>query len=122
MIRTSKVKFLKAESVGITSTLKIGDVDELNLKTKILAVQRSLSLFFGYEGSFRQDDFQLYRQPIPHLLPETGVRTAFFHEVPAIRVRAVKIWGVSTSSVAQVGSTRRIMADSRVKHIRKLIQ
>ncbi|MDI5788681.1 spore germination protein GerPE [Bacillus licheniformis] len=28
--------------------------------------------------------------------------------------------GVSSSSVAQVGSTRRINADSRVKHIRKL--
>ncbi|WFA06397.1 spore germination protein GerPE [Bacillus sp. HSf4] len=116
------MKFLKVQSVLISSTLKIGDTDELNLKTKILAVQRSLSLFFGNEGSLRQEDFQLYRQPIPQLLPETGVRSAFFHEVPVIRVRAIKVLGVSTSSVAQVGSTRRIMADSRVKHIRKLIR
>ncbi|MEC1261611.1 spore germination protein GerPE [Bacillus swezeyi] len=120
MIRTSKVKFLKVHSIGITSTLQIGDAEELVLKGKILAVQRYLSLFFGNEGSLNQEDFQLYRQPIPQLLPETGVSSAFFNEIPAIRVRAVKVTGISTSSVVQVGSTRRIISDSRVKHIRKL--
>ncbi|MEC0714399.1 spore germination protein GerPE, partial [Bacillus haynesii] len=90
------------------------------LKTKVLAVQRYLSLFYGNEGSFKQDDFQLFRQPIPYPLPETGVCSAFFHEIPFIRVRAIKINGVSSSSVAQIGSTHRITADSRVKHIRKL--
>ncbi|MEC0752403.1 spore germination protein GerPE [Bacillus haynesii] len=120
ILRTSKVKFLKVHSVGISSALQIGDAEEQFLKAKVLAVQRYLSLFYGNEGSFKQDDFQLFRQPIPHLLPETGVCSAFFHEIPFIRVRAIKINGVSSSSVAQIGSTRRINADSRVKHIRKL--
>lgn len=120
MIRTSKVKFMKVHSVGITSTLQIGDVEEIIPKVKILAVQRYLSLFFGNEGSFNQEDFPLFQQPITHLLPETGVSSAFFHEVPVIRVRAVKIAGVSSSSVFQVGSTRRMISEARVKHIRKL--
>ncbi|KAA6453392.1 spore germination protein GerPE [Bacillus swezeyi] len=118
--RTSHVKFLKVHSVGITSTLQIGDAEELFLKSKDLAVQRYLSLFFGNEGSLNQEDFQLYQQPIPQLLPETGVSSAFFNEIPAIRVRAVKVTGISSSSVVQVGSTRRIISDARVKHIRKL--
>ncbi|MCY9268532.1 spore germination protein GerPE, partial [Bacillus licheniformis] len=47
ILRTSKVKFLKVHSVGISSTLQIGDTEEQFLKSKVLAVQRYLSLFYG---------------------------------------------------------------------------
>lgn len=83
MIRTSKVKFMKVHSVGITSTPQIGDVEEIIPKVKILAVQRYLSLFFGNEGSFNQEDFPLFQRPIPHLLPETGVSSAFSMRFPS---------------------------------------
>lgn len=62
ILRTSKVKFLKVHSVGIRKTPQIGDTEEQFLKSKVLAVQRYLSLFYGNEGSFKQDDFQLFRQ------------------------------------------------------------
>ncbi|MDA1475975.1 spore germination protein GerPE [Bacillus changyiensis] len=119
-MRTSKVQFLKAQTVVTTSALQIGDTEELVLKAKVLAIQRYRSRFHGHEGSFKQDDFPLFQQPIPQLLPETGVSSSFFHEIPVIRVRAVKIGGIGTSSVVQVGSTKRINADIRVKHIRQL--
>ncbi|ASB90183.1 spore germination protein GerPE [Bacillus sonorensis] len=118
--RTSKVKFLKLQFVGAGSTLQIGDSEELFFREKVLAIQRYLADYLGNEGSFKQEDYQLFQQPVPQPLPETGVCSAFFHENPVIRVRAIKIQSVSSSSTAHIGSTRSIDTDTRIKHIRNL--
>lgn len=76
MIRTSKVKFLKVHSVGITSTLQIGDVEEIIPKVKILAVQRYLSLFSEMKAhlirkislSFSSRYHIYHRKPASHQL------------------------------------------------------
>lgn len=74
MIRTSKVKFLKVQSVGITSALQIGDVEEIVPKVKILAVQRYLSLFSEMKAHlirkislfFSSRYHNYYRKPASH--------------------------------------------------------
>lgn len=118
--RTSKVAFLKVQFIGVCSTLQIGDTQELFFREKVLAVQRYLPNYLGNEGSFTQEDFQIFRQPAPRLLPETGVYSAFHHENPVIRVSAIKVQSISSSSTVHIGSTGRIDNDTRVKHIRNL--
>ncbi|MEC3606550.1 spore germination protein GerPE [Bacillus glycinifermentans] len=116
--RTSKVTFLKVQFIGTGSTLQIGDTHEFFAREKVLAVQRYLPNYFGNEGSFKQEDFQLFREPVPRLLPETGVYSAFYHENPVIRVRAIKVQSISSSAIAHIGSTGRIDTETRIKHIR----
>ncbi|MCM3026080.1 spore germination protein GerPE [Bacillus safensis] len=119
--RTSKVKFSKVNSVGISSVVQIGDTQELCPAVKVLAVQRTISLFYGYEaGNLDAKEFEVYVEPIPLMLPERSVRTAFYHEKPVIKVSSIHVEGVSSSSVYQIGSTCRMNGIARVKHIREL--
>ncbi|MDI5788682.1 spore germination protein GerPE [Bacillus licheniformis] len=73
---------LKVHSVGISSTLQIGDTEEQFLKSKVLAVQRYLSLFTEMKGHLNRM-ISAFRQPIPQLLPETGVCSAFSMRSPS---------------------------------------
>ncbi|MFJ5963852.1 MULTISPECIES: spore germination protein GerPE [unclassified Bacillus (in: firmicutes)] len=120
MKRTSQVKFSKVNSVGISSVVQIGDTQELCPKIKVLAVQRTISLFYSYEGNFNAKEFEVYYQSIPKMLPERSVRTAFYHEKPVIKVSSIHVEGVSSSSIYQIGSSCEINAVARVKHIREL--
>ncbi|MEI4791020.1 spore germination protein GerPE [Bacillus sp. FJAT-53060] len=120
--RTSQVKFTKVNSIGISSIVQIGDTQELCPKVKVLAVQRTISLFYGNEGeNLNTKEFEVYYQPIPLMLPERSVRTAFYHEKPLIKVSSIHVEGVSSSSIYQIGSTHGINGVARVRHIRQLI-
>lgn len=119
--RTSQVKFSKVNSVGIASVVQIGDTQELCPNVKVLAVQRTISLFYGNEAeNLDAKEFEVYYEPIPLILPERAVRTAFYHEKPLIKVSSIHVEGVSSSSIYQIGSTCGINAVARVKHIREL--
>ncbi|MGE6630913.1 spore germination protein GerPE [Bacillus sp. NPDC077027] len=118
--RTSQVKFAKVNSVGISSIVQIGDTQEMRPEVKVLAVQRTISLFYGYEGNFTAKENEVYFEPIPLMLPERSVRTAFFHETPVIKASSIHVEGVSSSSIMQIGSTCSFNATARVKHIREL--
>nr|WP_283775161.1 spore germination protein GerPE [Bacillus zhangzhouensis] len=121
MKRTSQVKFTKVNSVGISSVVQLGDTQELCPKVKVLAVQRTISLFYGNEAeNLDAKEFEVYYEPIPLMLPERSVRTAFHHEKPVIKVSSIHVEGVSSSSVFQIGSTCRMNGVARVKHIRQL--
>ncbi|MGQ9021501.1 spore germination protein GerPE [Bacillus sp. 18-5] len=119
--RTSQVSFTKVNSVGISSVVQIGDTQELCPKVKVLAVQRTISLFYGNEAeNLNAKEFEVYYEPIPLILPERSVRTAFYHEKPVIKVSSIHVEGVSSSSVFQIGSTCGVNGVARVKHIREL--
>ncbi|OLP63700.1 putative spore germination protein GerPE [Bacillus pumilus] len=119
--RTSRVKFTKVNSVGISSVVQIGDTQELCPQVKVLALQRTISLFYGYEGgNLDAKEFEVFYEPIPLMLPERSVRTAFYHEKPVINVSSIHIEGVSSSSIFQIGSTCGMNGVARVKHIREL--
>lgn len=75
--RTSKVKFLKVQFIGTGKTLQIGDTQEFFAREKVLAVQRYLPNYFGNEGSFKQEDFQLFREPVPGFCRKPGYTPHF---------------------------------------------
>ncbi|QOQ56045.1 spore germination protein GerPE [Bacillus amyloliquefaciens] len=118
--RISRLRSAKVNSVGIGSVFQAGDTNEINMKVKILADQRSLAVYRDDEGSFNRKEYQIFRQPAVMPLPETGVQSAFCHENPSIRVRNVKVQGLSSASVLQIGSSSVVLGDSRLKHIRQI--
>lgn len=119
--RLSHIRHIKFNSLGIASVFQAGDTNEIDMKIKVLAVQRSLSTFYENEGSFKRKEYPIFEQHAVKLLPETRVQTAFCHEVPVIHVRNIKIQGVSSSSVFHAGSASVVRGDARIKHIRQII-
>ncbi|RDY86900.1 spore germination protein GerPE [Bacillus amyloliquefaciens] len=119
--RISRLRSAKVNSVGIGSVFQAGDTNEINMKVKVLADQRTLAVYRDDEGSFNRKEYPIFQQPVVMPLPETGVQTAFCHENPSIRVRNVKVQGVSSASVVQIGSSSVVLGDSRLKHIRQIV-
>ncbi|PRS07834.1 spore gernimation protein GerPE [Bacillus atrophaeus] len=118
--RLSHLRFAKINSIGISSVFQAGDTNEIDMNVKVFAVQRYIPLYEAKEGSFNRDEYQIFQQPAVKPLPETGIQSAFCHEVPSIRVRSVNIQGVSSSSVFHIGSASAVYGDARVKHIREI--
>ncbi|ARV44787.1 spore germination protein GerPE [Bacillus inaquosorum] len=118
--RISRIRLIKFNSLGISSVFQVGDTNEIDMKIKVLAVQRSLSTFYENEGSFNRKEYQIFQQQAVKPIPETGVQSAFCHEVPVIHVRSIKIQGVSSSSVFHVGAASHVRGDARIKHIRQI--
>ncbi|KAF1680267.1 spore germination protein GerPE [Bacillus mexicanus] len=118
--RIPRIRMIKFNSLGIASVFQAGDTNEIDMKLKVLAVQRSQSTFYSNEGSFNRKEYQIFQQHAPLPIPETGVQSAFYHEVPIIQVHNIKIQGVSSSSVFHAGSVSLIRGDARIKHIRQI--
>lgn len=118
--RISRIRLIKFNSLGISSVFQVGDTNEIDMKIKVFAVQRSLSTFYSDEGTFNRKEYQIFQQQAVTPIPETGVQSAFCHEVPVIYVRNIKIQGVSSSSVFHAGSASLVRGDARIKHIRQI--
>ncbi|KXZ18840.1 spore gernimation protein GerPE [Bacillus nakamurai] len=118
--RISRLRLAKVNAIGIASVFQAGDTNEIDMKTKVFAVQRPIATYRDDEGNFHKKEYQVFQQPAVMPLPETGVQSAFCHEMPSIQVRSVKVQGLSTSSVFQAGSASVVLGDSRLKHIRQI--
>ncbi|AUZ25863.1 spore gernimation protein GerPE [Bacillus subtilis] len=118
--RISRIRVIKFNSLGIASVFQAGDTNEIDMRVKVFAVQRSLSTFYHNEGSFNRKEYQIFEQQAVKPIPETGVESAFCHEVPVIHVRNIKIQGVSASSVFHAGASSIVRGDARLKHIRQI--
>jgi spore germination protein PE len=119
MPRISAVNTIKVNSLTFSSTVLIGDSTEITPVSRALAVQREAQIFYENEGDFAS--FPIFSQPIPK--PEITERITInrINQSPIIKVNHVKVLGISSSSVFQVGSTKIIDAEARVKHIRQLL-
>ncbi|MDF0726960.1 spore germination protein GerPE [Cytobacillus sp. S13-E01] len=118
--RLSVVNNLYVNSLGIGSVLQLGDSTNIRPQARALAVQREYQLFFEEEGNFYS--YPIFTEPIPQPLFYEKVYMAEFNEKPIIKVNNVSVTAVSSSAVVQVGSTGDITSESRVKHIRQLLE
>nr|MDH3082689.1 spore germination protein GerPE [Bacillus subtilis] len=118
--RISRIRLVKCNSLGIASVFQVGDTNEIDMSVKVFAVQRSRSTFYNNEGSFNKKEYQIFQRQAVKPILETGVQSAFCHEMPAIYVHGIKIQGVSASSVLHAGSASLIRGDARIKHIRQI--
>lgn len=117
--RISLVKNIKINSVLFSSIVQIGDFNIGNVKSKVLAVQREIPIFLTNEGNF--EVYPLFSRPIPIPVMDGSIRHHVVHQSPFIKVKNIKINGISASSIFQVGSSHWIESEARVKHIRQLI-
>lgn len=96
----------------------IGDINQANLTSFVLALQREQEIFYGQEADLSQ--FPSFTQPIfIEPLTET-IQVRRLNQVPSIRVSKVNFTAISFSSLVQVGSTNCITAQNRTKHARQL--
>lgn len=119
MKRISIVADIKISGITSASLLHIGDSCYIRPRNRVFAVQRQIATFWSNEGDF--DSFRIFSQPIPlpTIIPQ--VHKCVDNWGSVIQVGRVRILGISSSSVMQVGSNRMIDAESRVKNIRQFI-
>ncbi|MEH7383670.1 spore germination protein GerPE [Bacillus sp. JJ1533] len=119
MKRISVVDFIKINAVLFSSIIEVGDTRRIAPVSQALAVQKEVPLFFSNEGNFSA--FPFFERELPKVTIDEEIRMDTFHQNPVIKVNAIRIQAISTSSVLQIGSTREIETQAKVKHIRKLL-
>ncbi|WP_449539399.1 spore germination protein GerPE [Ferdinandcohnia sp. Marseille-Q9671] len=119
MNRISIVDYIKVNSLSFSSILEIGDSKSITPISQALAVQREVPLFFTNEGDF--SEFPIFSRDLPKVKMNEVIDMKVVNQNPIIKVNTIKVTGVSSAAVMQVGSTEQIRTESKVKHIRKLL-
>lgn len=120
MTRTTVVKQVIVTSISSASTFMAGDCCKLSSQTRALAVQRQVAVFFPEEGEF--EDYAAFTEDIPKQAITQQVQMRCIQESPNIRVNRVDVIGVAEGSAMQLGSTRLITLESRIKHFRQFVE
>jgi spore germination protein PE len=119
MMRTSNVNEVDLLSLSFSSYFHIGDSCYINAKSRALAVKREYPRYYGNEGNFSAYPVFSMQSPTPVLTERINMEVTNVN--PNIYVNHIKVKGVSNSSVFQIGSSRTICAEARIKHTRQLL-
>ncbi|RWZ55190.1 spore germination protein GerPE [Halobacillus fulvus] len=104
-------------SVLIASGILIGDVHRVSPVSYVIAVQEEKPPLLAERLSFEQ--FSVFSmEPSPPLEP-VYVQSYSYHN-QAIGIDSIRVIGVSTSSLFQIGGVDHVDTTSRIKHIRLL--
>lgn len=118
-MRLSRVNDINLHSLSFSSYFHIGDSYYINAKSRALAVKREFPRYYGNEGNF--SDFPIFSLKYPLPVITEQVNMSILNPNPNICVNSIKVKGVSSSSVLQIGSSQTICADVRIKHTRQLL-
>ncbi|MCM3616926.1 spore germination protein GerPE [Sutcliffiella horikoshii] len=110
---------INLHSLSFSSYFHIGDSYFINAKSRALAVKREFPRFYGKEGNF--SEFPIFSMQYPMPVITERVNMSVSNPNPNIFVNHIKVKGVSSSSVLQVGSSQTICAEVRIKHTRQLL-
>jgi spore germination protein PE len=116
--RSSCVDTLKLDIVAFASTVQLGDSCIINGLSRALAVQREEEVFLGNEGSY---NYPVFSEPIPFLPIDEDISYLTHNLNPIIKVKKIRITGMSSASILHVGNGQNISMEVRVKHIRHLL-
>jgi spore germination protein PE len=119
MKRISVVHHIKILAVSRASQVIIGDAVMIKAKTRALAVQRQIAVFFKADGNF--ENYPLFTKKIPKSVTDERITMNIEQQAPTINVRSVHILGVVQSSTIQIGSTCIIDTEARIKHFRQFV-
>ncbi|MEA3322235.1 MAG: spore germination protein GerPE [Bacillota bacterium] len=118
-MRISRVNDINLHSLSFSSYFHIGDSYYINAKSRALAVKREFPRFYGSEGNFSEYPIFSMKSPTPVITERVNMSVNNVN--PNICVNSIKIKGVSSSSVLQIGSSNTICGESRVKQTRQLL-
>ncbi|WP_053365521.1 spore germination protein GerPE [Bacillus sp. FJAT-27245] len=118
--RISKVDSLFVKSALFSSTILLGDAMRIFGNSRALAVQREAEIFFDEEGDFAQ--YKVFSAPLPLPPIYEPIAMDTFPVNPVIKVGTIDVKGLSAASIIQIGSTPYIGMESRIHHIRQLLE
>ncbi|PFT84945.1 spore gernimation protein GerPE [Bacillus thuringiensis] len=107
-------------SLGITAVLQVGDANQMELKSRALAVHREIPCYIRGEGRF--DAFEIFADE--HItIPKrtTDVKLNIVNECPFIEVNNVELRTLLNSGCFQIGNVDYIFNNSRIMQIRQYI-
>ncbi|WP_135554195.1 spore germination protein GerPE [Paenibacillus cymbidii] len=115
--RDVAVGCVKIISIDSGSTALIGDNAVTELRSKAIAVKRTVPLLEGKEYDFA--DYSLFSRPLPKPPEVTPAAMSVAYEATP-RIGFVDVIGISASTVFQIGHSIAIDAESRTKQIREV--
>jgi spore germination protein PE len=119
-MRTSSVDSIQINSVSLSSIVEVGDTSIIQSFSRALAIQREQELFFGNEGNFSA--YSIFSEKLPFNPITEPLSLQIDNQAsPVIKVKNINLIGVSSSSIVQIGSSRMIQMETRIKHIRHLM-
>ena len=107
-------------SLGITAVFQVGDANQMELKSRAIAVHREIPFYIRGEGRF--DAFEIFTDE--HItIPKrtTDVKLNIVNECPFIEVNNVELRTLLNSGGFQIGNVDYIFNNSRIMQIRQYI-
>ncbi|WP_163254095.1 spore germination protein GerPE [Bacillus tropicus] len=116
----SVVQNVSIISLGITAVFQVGDANQMELKSRALAVHREIPCYIKEEG--RLDAFEIFTDE--HItIPKrtTDVKLNIVNECPFIEVNNVELRTLLNSGCFQIGNVDYVFNNSRIMQIRQYI-
>ena len=107
-------------SLGITAVFQVGDANQMELKSRAIAVHREIPFYIRGEGRF--DAFEIFTDE--HItVPKrtTDVKLNIVNECPFIEVNNVELRTLLNSGCFQIGNVDYGFNNSRIIQIRQYI-
>ncbi|MBS9801633.1 spore germination protein GerPE [Bacillus toyonensis] len=107
-------------SLGITAVFQVGDANQMELKSRALAVHREIPCYIRGEGRF--DAFEIFTdEHITTPKRTTDVKLNIVNECPFIEVNNVELRTLLNSGCFQIGNVDYVFNNSRIMQIRQYI-
>ncbi|HFK1451938.1 MULTISPECIES: spore germination protein GerPE [Bacillus cereus group] len=116
----SVVQNVSIISLGISAVFQVGDANQIELKSRALAVHREIPCYIKDEG--RLDAFEIFTDE--HItIPKrtTDVKLNIVNECPFIEVNDVELRTLLNSGCFQIGNVDYVFNNSRIMQIRQYI-
>ncbi|HDR7541283.1 spore gernimation protein GerPE [Bacillus cereus] len=107
-------------SLGISAVFQVGDANQMELKSRAIAVHREIPCYIRGEGRF--DAFEIFTDE--HItIPKrtTDVKLNVVNECPFIEVNNVELRTLLNSGCFQIGNVDYGFNNSRIMQIRQYI-
>ncbi|HHB1652948.1 MULTISPECIES: spore germination protein GerPE [Bacillus cereus group] len=116
----SIVQNVSIVSLGIAAVFQVGDANQMELKSRAIAVHREIPCYIRGEGRF--DAFEIFTDE--HItIPKrtTDVKLNIVNECPFIEVNNVELRTLLNSGGFQIGNVDYVFNNSRIMQIRQYI-
>ena len=107
-------------SLGIAAVFQVGDANQMELKSRALAVHREIPCYIKDEG--RLDAFEIFTDEYITIPKRTtDVKLNIVNECPFIEVNNVELRTLLNSGGFQIGNIDYVFNNSRIMQIRQYI-
>nr|WP_208752620.1 spore germination protein GerPE [Bacillus cereus] len=116
----SIVQKVSIVSLGIAAVFQVGDANQMELKSRALAVHREFPCYIKDEG--RLDAFEIFTDEYITIPKRTtDVKLNIINECPFIEVNNVELRTLLNSGGFQIGNVDYVFNNSRIMQIRQYI-